>query len=75
MIVLLSVGVAHRSAIREVMSIEKNDDPNFFTVAKSAFLYFASKTFASKAFVQMKMNVRCRTQQSANDSFLRCESS
>jgi hypothetical protein len=57
------------------MSIEENDDPNFLTVIKSGFLYFASKRFATKAFVEMMVNVRCRTEQAANDSFLRCEPS
>jgi hypothetical protein len=34
---------------REVMSIEKNDEPNFLRLAKSIFLYFASSDLPSKS--------------------------
>jgi hypothetical protein len=34
---------------REVMSIEKNDEPNFLMLAKSNFLYFASNGLPSKS--------------------------
>jgi hypothetical protein len=34
---------------REVMSIEKNDEPDFLRIAKSVFLYFASTALLSKS--------------------------
>jgi uncharacterized membrane protein len=67
----LSCYLSQIRPIGEVMSIESIlAAENFLMLAKKRFFYTASKVFASKAFFQMKMIVRCWTQQPTNGSFL-----